>query len=161
MSTTAPGVSRMSTPFIVQSRMSARATINRHPLDPDAPHRAVPLFGRLVASGLLDRSEALQALLHAPTDNQVSRSGLQARLTHALDDATRAHARRRGITEHRLRRAVAAPLLARMPRAALLAAADAADPDEDLLPRERRALVEAEVAWAVRTAASPPRRRPA
>lgn len=146
------------------SRMSAaasappRATINRHPLDPEAPHRAVPLFGRLVASGLLDRSEALHALLHAPIHTQVSRSGLQARLTHALDDATRAHARRRNATEHRLCRAVAAPLRARMPRAALLAAADAADPDQDLLPRERRALVEAEVAWALRTGALVPRR---
>jgi len=134
-----------------------RATINRHPLDPEAPHRAVPLFGRLVASGLLDRSEALHALLHAPT-NQVSRSGLQARLTHALDDATRAHERRRNATERQLRRAVAAPLLARMPRAALLAAANAADPNADLLPRERRALVKAEVAWAIRTGALVPRR---
>jgi len=56
-----------------------------------------------------------------------------------------------------VRRGVAAPLAARAPRADLLAAADAADPDHDLLPRERRALVEAEVAWALRTAQ--PRRR--
>ncbi len=130
-----------------------RATIGRHPLDPEGPHRAAPLFGRLVASGLLDRSEALHALLSAPDDGRVSRSGLQCRLVHALDDATRAHQLRRAGTERQVRRAVAAPLLARMPRAGLLAAADAADPDENLLPRERRALVEAEVAWALRNGA--------
>lgn len=154
MNATAPGVSRVSA-----STLIPRAAINRHPLDPEAPHRAVPLFGRLVASGLLGRSEALHALLHAPVNTAVSRSGLQARLTHALDDATRTHARRRHASEYQVRRAIAAPLLARMPRAALLAAADAADPDHDLLPRERRALVEAEVAWALRTGALLPKRR--
>lgn len=147
------------TPFRVSATAIPHATINRHPLDPEAPHRAVPLFGRLVASGLLGRSEALHALLHAPINTAVSRSGLQARLTHALDDATRTHARRRSTTAHQLRRAIAAPLLARTPRDGLLAAADAADPDEDLLPRERRALVEAEVAWALRTGALLPKRR--
>ncbi len=127
------------------------AVIGRHPLDPEAPHRAAPLLGRLVALGLLARREALDALLHAPAEG-VSRSGLQSRLTHALDDAAAAHTLRRAATEHAVRRAVAAPLLARVPRAALLAAADAADPECHLLPRERRAVVEAEVAWAIRAA---------
>lgn len=125
------------------------AVIGRHSLDPEAPHRAAPLLGRLVAQGLLARREALDALLHAPAEG-VSRSGLQSRLTHALDAA--AHALRRAATEHAVRRAVAAPLLARVPRAALLAAADAADPECHLLPCERRAVVEAEVAWAIRAA---------
>lgn len=137
---------------------AARATIGRHPLDPDGPHRAAPVFARLVASGLLDRSEALAALLSTPDDGRVSRSGLQARLTNALDNATRAHERRRAGTERQVRRAIAAPLQARMPRAGLLAAADAADRDGDLLPRERRAVVEAEVAWAIRSGALRPRR---
>ena len=127
----------------------------RHPLDPDAPHRAAPLLGRLVAQGLLARHEALDALLHAPADPRLSRSGLQSRLTHALDDAASAHARRRAATERAIRRAVAAPLLARAPRAVLIAAADAADPDGDLLPRERRALVKAEVAWLLRAPLRP------
>lgn len=128
----------------------------RHPLDPEAPYRAAPLLGRLVAMGLLDRGEALDALLHAPTDPRLSRSGLQSRLAHALDDAATAHGRRRTAAERAVRRAVAGPLLARAPRAALLAAADAADPDGCLLPRERRALVRAEVAWTLRAAARHP-----
>lgn len=132
--------------------------IGRHPLDPDAPHRAAPLLGRLVAMGLLARREALDALLRAPADPLLSRSGLQARLTHALDDAVRAHARRRDAAERAVRRALAAPLAARQPRAALLAAADAADPAGDLLPRERRAVVREEVAWTVRAAARTPAR---
>jgi hypothetical protein len=111
-------------------------------------HRAAPLFGRLVATGLLGRNEALAALLAEPIT-----SALQSRLVQALDDAARAHALRRIATERSVRRAVAAPLLARLPRAGLLAAADAADPDGDLRPRERRAVVEAEVAWALRTRA--------
>ncbi len=133
------------------------ATIGRHPLDPDGPHRAAPLLGRLVAAGLLDRNEALDALLHRAADSPVARSGLQSRLTQALDAAASAHTFRRIGTARAVRRAVAAPLLARAPRADLLAVADAADPDHNLLPRERRALVEAEVAWALRTAQ--PRRR--
>lgn len=137
--------------------MSATAVIGRHPLDPEGPHRAAPLLGRLVASGLLDRSEALDALFSTPDDGRVARSGLQARLTHALDNAIRAHERRRAGTERQVCRAIAAPLLARMPRADLLAAADAADPDENLLPRERRALVKAEVAWALRTGTRRPK----
>jgi hypothetical protein len=127
----------------------------RHPLDPEAPHRAAPLLGRLVAQGLLARQEALDALLHAPADPRLSRSGLQSRLAHALDDAASAQARRRAAAERAVRRALAAPLLARQPRAALLAAADAADPEGHLLPRERRALVKAEVAWTLRTLRPP------
>ena len=133
------------------------ATIGRHPLDPDGPHRAAPLLGRLVAAGLLDRNEALDALLHRAADSPVARSGLQSRLTQALDAAASAHTFRRIGTARAVRRAVAAPLLAHAPRADLLAVADAADPDHNLLPRERRALVEAEVAWALSTAQ--PRRR--
>jgi len=133
------------------------ATIGRHPLDPDGPHRAAPLLGRLVAAGLLDRNEALDALLHRAADSPVARSGLQSRLTQALDDAASARALRRIGTARAVRRAVAAPLAARAPRAALRAAAGAADPDHDLVPRERRALVEAEVVWALSTAQ--PRRR--
>ena len=126
--------------------------IGRHPLDPEAPHRAAPLLGRLVAQGLLDRAEALDALLHASAPPGLSRSGLQARLTHALDDAARAHARRRAGTERAVRRALAAPLAARAPREGLYAAADAADPDHHLLTRERRALVREEVCWLLRAA---------
>ena len=129
--------------------------IGRHPLDPEAPHRAAPLFGRLVAQGLLARAEALDALLRTPAPPELSRSGLQARLTHALDDATRAHARRRAGTERALRRALAVPLAARAPREALFAAADAADPEGDLLPRERRAVVREEVVWLLRAARFP------
>jgi len=126
--------------------------IGRHPLDPEGPHRAAPLFGRLVASGLMARQEALDALLHVPADPRLSRSGLDTRLTYALDDAARAHERRRARTERAVRRALAAPLAARAPRETLLAAADAADPDGDLLPRERLAVVKDEVAWTLRAA---------
>lgn len=156
MSASSAVVPRVSASSAAVPRMGA--AIGRHPLDPEAPYRAVPLFACLVASGLLDRSEALDALLSTPDDGRVSRSGLQSRLVHALDDATRANELRRSGVERQVRRAVAAPLLARVPRAALLAAADAADPDGHLLPRERRALVEAEVAWAIRTGALRPRR---
>jgi predicted component of type VI protein secretion system len=92
----------------------------RHPRDPIAPHRAVPFLARLVACGLLGRAEALAALLHAAAPANVSPCGRQARLTHALDDATHAHrtAAARGA------RAALAPLLeARAPRPILLAAA--------------------------------------
>jgi hypothetical protein len=124
----------------------------RHPLDPEGPHRAAPLLGRLVATGLMARQEALDALLQAPADRRLARIGLDMRLTHALDDAARAHERQRARTERAVRRALTAPLAARQPREALLAAADAADPDGDLLPRERRALVREEVAWTLRAA---------
>lgn len=108
------------------------------------------MLGRLVASGLLARNEALDALLHPPAEPyRVAREGLQCRLTHALDDATRAHELRRDATASAVRRAVAVPLMTLAPRDALLRAADAADPDHDLLPRERRALIEAEVAQFV------------
>ena len=36
-----------------------------HPLDPPEPHRAAPLLGRLVASGLRQRGWAMDGLLHA------------------------------------------------------------------------------------------------
>jgi hypothetical protein len=101
-----------------------------------------------MATGLLDRDEALTALLAEPVT-----PALRSVLIQALDAAARAHALRRAATERSVRRAVVAPLFARLPRAGLLAAADAADPDGDLRPRERRALVEAEVAWALRTRA--------
>ena len=129
----------------------AQATIGRHPLDPDGPHRAAPVLGRLVAAGLLARHEALQSLLHALPTVPAARSGMQARLTHALDDAAQAHVFRRAATARAIRRAVAALLQRRAPRADLMRAAADADPDDDLLPRERSTLVKAEVARLLAT----------
>ena len=129
-----------------------------HPLDPPAPHRAAPLLGRLVASGLMERDWALDALLHAAERLRrpgASASGLQTRLVHRLDDAIRAHEVRRAWAEREVRRAVAPEVLRRCPRAALLRLADAADPDGALLARERAALVRAEVVWAMRTGMLP------
>ena len=125
-----------------------------HPLDPPEPHRAAPLLGRLVASGLMERDWALDALLHAAERLRkpgASASGLQARLVHRLDDAIRAHERRRGRVEWDVKQAVRPAVLLRQPRASLLHLAGEADPDGALLARERAALVKAEVAWAMRS----------
>ena len=129
-----------------------------HRLDPPEPHRAAPLLGRLVASGLMPREVAVDALLHAAERLRrpgASASGLQARLSHRLDDAIRAHERVRGRVEREVRRAVRPAVLLRRPKAALLRLAGEADPDGALLPRERLALVRAEVAWALRSGLRP------
>lgn len=135
---------------------TTRHTLDRHPLDPPGPHRAAPVLGRLVADGLLPRDWALDALMHAAARLRTPGAcavGLRCRLTWKLDDAAWAHGLLRERVARAVRRAVVAPVLARAPRAALLARADAADPDGVLRPRDRLALVETEVAWAIRTGA--------
>lgn len=81
-----------------------------HPRDPTAPHRAAAFLARLVACGLLGRAEALAALLKAAAPARVSHCGRQARLTHALDDAT-ASARSERADAAKAARAALAPLL--------------------------------------------------
>ncbi len=130
--------------------------IGWHPLDPPGPHRAASLLGQLVASGMMPRDWALQALLGAAErlrPPHASATGLRMRLAHRLDDAVRDHERLRARATTDVRRAVLAPILARRPKAELLALAAGADPDEALRPRERLALIETEVAWALRTGA--------
>lgn len=131
-----------------------------HPLDPPEPHWAAPLLGRLVASGLMERDWALDALLHAADRLRkpgASASGLQARLTHRLDDAIRAHESLRARVERDVARAVLPAVLRRCSRAALLRMADEADPDGVLRARERVRLVETEVVWAMRRGLLPAR----
>lgn len=91
--------------------------------DPVAPHRAAPFLARLVACGLLGRAEALAALLHAAAPAAVSPCGRQARLTHALDDATHAAHLRRTQAARAARQALVPLLGLRAPRHILLAAA--------------------------------------
>jgi hypothetical protein len=97
--------------------------MTRHPLDPIAPHRAAPFLARLVACGLLGRAEALAALLYAAAPAQVSPCGRQARLTHALDDATALALVTRARAASAARAALRPLIEAGVPRRTLLATA--------------------------------------
>ncbi len=71
-------------------RRTSATPLGRHPLDPPQPHAATVVYGKMIAQGILDRAEALAGLTRtvqelAPT---CDRSGGQARITWALDDAT-------------------------------------------------------------------------
>jgi hypothetical protein len=127
----------------------------QHTRDPAAPHRAAPFLARLVACGLLGRAEALAALLQAAAPARVSACGRQARLTHALDNAT-AHNQSgrapagRGEAAQAARTALAPLLEANSPRRQLAAAAArAAGPS--LQPDEIQALITEALAGHLRT----------
>jgi hypothetical protein len=108
----------------------------RHPRDPAAGHLAAECFGRLLATGRLDAAEASDTLRAAAlAATGVDRSGLQARLMHALADSFDQWTMRRGQANARVRRAVAPLLGAWAPGGVVLrAAADAAG--NDLEPGE-------------------------
>lgn len=81
----------------------------RHPLDPPHMHAGANRFGKMVAQGLLDRSDARVAVLVAVGNAvdggaTVDLSGLQARLVWALDDATRSWTLRRARVRHEIER---------------------------------------------------------
>jgi hypothetical protein len=127
----------------------------RHPRDPIGPYLAAGGFARLVASGLLARGEALDALAEAAGRKGfgVDASGCRTRLAHALDDATEDAGRAGQEAERAVRRDLAPLLAARAPRAALERAAAAANAGV-LSPDELRLLLEAAVTDALARGAS-------
>jgi hypothetical protein len=116
----------------------------RHRADP--PLAALPVLARLTAQGLLAAAEADAALAAAGPAGDAA--GWQARRRWALDDAVAASERARAWAARRLARAVAPLLAARASRDTLRAAA--ADPSGLLRPHEVAALLEREVARALR-----------
>jgi hypothetical protein len=95
----------------------------RHPLDPPGPYQAAPVFGLLLAQGLMGREECLGALLHAARDAQVDRSGLRSRLANCLSDHQAAWDRARLRARWQVRDAVLPVLDRRAPAAAIREAA--------------------------------------
>lgn len=118
--------------------------------DREGPHRAVPVLARLVASGLMRQDEVEAALVRAGIgDDQ------RTRMMSLFDAEHTRWTRRRSATERRIYRNLALPLLRGGKPGKLLdwllRLADADDPAGDLRPEERRTLVMAEVAWAIRS----------
>ncbi len=102
----------------------------RHPLDPVPMHRGAAMLGELVGRGLLDAPAAGGAIATAvealPRDLAVDRSGLRARLHHAMVDAARAMEIDRNEAARSIRAAIAPLLKARAPGKKIQAAARAA-----------------------------------
>jgi hypothetical protein len=103
----------------------------RHPRDPAAPHAAAAGFGRLLAAGLLDAGEVEAELQRSVAlAVGVDRSGLRARLMHALGDSREYWTLRRDRATTRVH-AAGAPLLAGgAPASAVLRAPRAAAGDD-------------------------------
>lgn len=131
-----------------------------HPLDPPAQLRAAAIAGRLAAAGLVEGPPLLAAIRRAAlrAAPAVDRRGLAMRLAHGFADAHHAALLAREAACRRIAWALAPLLHARAPAAALLAAADAADPDHALTARERRAEAEAAIRRHLRPPSWKPRR---
>jgi hypothetical protein len=119
-----------------------------HPTDPAAPRAAVATFAKLVAGGAMTHADAEAAMLSVPAPG-ADPSGRRARATWALRDAVDARLRSRRQAVWAGRRALAAPLAARAPRAVLEATIAAADPGGALDCQERAALLRQEVRRAL------------
>ena len=119
----------------------------RHRLDPTAQHRAAALAGMLAARGLVDGPKLLDAIgrMARAAAPGCDRSGLAMRLAHGFADAHAATVLARDVAGRRLAAALWPLLERRAPAAALLAAAEAADPEGVLSDSERRAQVEAAI----------------
>jgi hypothetical protein len=117
--------------------------------NPTTCPRRLPTFARLVLNGSLSREEAVAALAAARPAG-ADASGWRARSTWALGERVGALAAARRRAVWAVRDALAPLLAAGAGRAALEAAVARADRDAVLLPSERRALLQAEVARALR-----------
>lgn len=85
----------------------------RHRLDPKLQHDAAASMGRLVAMGVLEQAEALDALCRAAeakAPHDLDRVGLRSRLSWALSDSADAWRRARRWADLNLRRGIK-PLL--------------------------------------------------
>ena len=101
------------------------------------------MFGRLTAQGLLGAEESADALIaSAARARDVDRRGLRMRLLHAFADAREYWQAQRRRAAWCIRDAIAPLFAARATRAAILAAAAAADTHDALLAHERDALVQ-------------------
>jgi len=127
----------------------------RHKLDPEAQHRAAAMAGALAAQGLIDPASILNQIVTAArrAAPQADPSGLRMRLHHTLADSQAATARTRAATARAIAATLAPLLDRRAPGPALLAAADAADPQGVLTRLERIAIAEQEILRRLRPAA--------
>ena len=127
----------------------------RHRLDPAAQHRAAGLAGMLAARGLVDGPKLLDAIgrMARAAAPGCDRSGLAMRLAHGFADAHAATVLARDIARQRLGAALWPLLERRAPAAALLAAAEAGDPDGVLSDAERHDVVEAAIRRKLREGA--------
>ena len=119
---------------------------------PEAQQRAAAVAGRLHAEGLLDATELLPALIaaaHAAAPH-LDPLGLRTRLAHIIADSASAHAAARGRAARFVARAVEDALAARLPRARILATAEAADRELVLSDDERDEIVQAGLRRALR-----------
>lgn len=110
---------------------------------PPVQHQAAHRAGILAAEDRIDPAELLPDLLAAArrAAPALDPSGLRARLAHVMADSEAAHRRARARAALSVRRAAADALALRLPRAAVLRQADAADPASLLSQSEREAIV--------------------